>query len=162
MSWLPSKIGVQDTTQSLKEFDDTKPDKDEWETPQEVFGKLCQTYNINPYLDTCATYQNHKLPHYYTKEFNALFNQWPVDSWCNPPHSKTEQFVRKAFLEWKINNINIIMIIPTRCMSAKFWFDCIEGFAEYHPIERRIHFKQNGKDVGPAMQAYVCVLWRSK
>jgi len=54
------------------------------------------------------------------------------------------------------------MIIPTRCMSAKFWFDCIEGKAEYHPIEKRIHFKRNGRDIGPAMQAYVCIIYRAK
>ena len=146
----------------LKEFDETKDDKDEWGTPTGLLAKLCVKYKIYPTLDVCASDQNHKLDKYYTKEYNALLQTWPVDVWCNPPHSKTEAFVRKAYQEWQKNNINILMIIPTRCMSAGFWFECIEDKAEYHPIQNRIHFKKNGKDIGPAMQAYVCVIWRAK
>jgi len=149
-------------TQGLKQFDDLVNDNDSWETPDDLFMDLCQKYNIRPHLDVCASDLNHKLDRYYTKEYNALLQEWPVDCWVNPPHSKTEAFVRKAYNEHLLHNIDIIMIIPTRTMSARFWHECIEGKAEYHPIENRIHFKQNGKDVGPAMQAYVCVIWRAK
>jgi len=148
------------TQEGLKLIDDRKPDdNDDWETPNSLFSFLCKKYNIEPKLDVCASDLNHKVDKYFTKETDALKQEWPFHSWCNPPHSKTEAFVRKAYREHLLNHIDIIMIIPTRCMSARFWFDCIEGKAEYHPIQNRIHFKRNGRDIGPAMQAYVCVIW---
>ena len=153
---------TKEMNEGLRMFDDLVNDNDSWETPDNLFLGLCQKYNVRPHLDVCASDLNHKLDRYYTKEYNALLQEWPVDCWVNPPHSKTEAFVRKAYHEYLLHNIDIIMIIPTRCMSARFWHECIEGKAEYHPIPNRIHFKRNGKDIGPAMQAYVCIIWRAK
>lgn len=156
---------------SLKEFDDTVWDDDDlFETPWDVYKSLCGKYKVYPQLDVAADHYNKKCEQYIPDDRygGALNNeipehQWTDDSWCNPPHSKTGDFVKKAFEQWKKHDINIIMIIPTNTMSSHFWHKYIEGHAEYHAIEGRIRFLKNGKPAKyKSRNAYVCVIWRSR
>jgi len=139
---------------------------DEWETPRDLVHELANKYGVFPVLDAAANADNSKLSYWLD---NALNEEWftddmgLVDVWCNPPHSKNEQFVRKAFEQWKKHNINIMMILPTNTMSSIYWHDCIEGIAEIHPIKGRIRFLYNGKPAKDVSRnAYVCVIWRKK
>jgi len=152
----------------LKEFDDTISDEDEYETPQELYEKLCQKYQINPLLDAAANANNTKCQFFLG---DALHTQWTlgdkypeiVDVWCNPPHSRTEEFVKRADNQWQKYNINIIMIIPANTMSSNFWHECIEGITEYHAIKGRPTFLKNGKPTKfNSRNAYVCVIWRKR
>ena len=136
---------------------------DEWETPNDLIHELTKRHGVFSQLDVCATHDNTKCRSWYDSDMNGLTSQWIQDVWCNPPHSKTGLFVKKAYEQWKKYNVNIMMIIPTNTMSSNFWHNYIEGFAEYHPIKGRIRFLYNGrpaKDV--ARNAYVCVIWRKK
>jgi hypothetical protein len=99
--------------------------------------------------------------------FIALEEDWlgskrkKLDVWCNPPHSKTEDFVRKAFEQWKKHNINIMMIIPANSMCTNYAEECIVPHAEYHPINRRFcKFLINGKTKDHARNGYFVVIWR--
>ena len=57
--------------------------KDDWETPQDLFDKLNSFYGFT--LDACASPQNAKCKKYYTKEQNSLVQDWNHDRvWCNP------------------------------------------------------------------------------
>ena len=58
--------------------------KDDWETPQDLFDKLNAFYGFT--LDACASPENAKCKKYYTKEQNSRVQDWNNDTiWCNPP-----------------------------------------------------------------------------
>ena len=145
----------------LKSFDENVVEEDEYETPPELYKDLCKKYDISPELDVCADALNKKCDYYFDMTMDGLYNPWRHDVWCNPPHSITEKFVRRAKFQWKKYNINIMMIIPTNTMSSIFWHECIEDIAEYHAIKGRPRFLQNGKKAPHiSRNAYVCVIWR--
>ena len=94
---------------------------------------------------------------------DGLKFRWDQDFWCNPPHSMTKQFVKKAYEEHLTYNVNGMMIIPANTMSSKFWHIYIEDVAEVHAIKGRIRFLVDGKPSKFASRnAYVCVIWRKK
>lgn len=135
---------------------------DEYETPDELYHSLCEKYHIEPHYDVACNVDNVKCFAGLTHSLDDNIH-WTRDVWCNPPHSKNEEFVRKAYLEWIRNNINILMILPTNTMSSKYWHECIEGNAEYHPIKGRIRFLVDGKPSEHCSRnAYVCVIWRAR
>ena len=56
-----------------------------------------------------------------------------------------------------------MMILPTNTMSSKYFEECIEGSAEYHPIFGRIKFLIDGSvSKFPSRNAYICVVWRKR
>lgn len=146
---------------------------DEYETPDELYNKLCNDYDIIPHLDVATNQKNSKCEFglfYANESHNALNYEWhhpeldiSVNVWCNPPHSLNEKFVRKAFEQWQKHNINIMMLLPCNTQSSKYWHECIEGVAEYHPIKGRIRFLVGGKPSKHASRnAYCIVIWRKK
>ena len=141
---------------------------DDYKTPRDLYLHLCTEYNVEPKLDVCATSRNRQCVRYIGELADALAEDydWTSDSWCNPPHSKTGAFVKKAYEQWRKHNINIIMIIPANSISSNYWHEFIEGNAEYHPIHGRIQFLVPN-DVGVyitsdfmSRNAYMCVIFR--
>ena len=51
--------------------------KDYWETPQKLFDSLNEEFNFT--IDVAANETNHKLPRYFTKEIDALTQDWGGD-----------------------------------------------------------------------------------
>ncbi|MDU2110007.1 MAG: DNA N-6-adenine-methyltransferase [Peptoniphilus lacydonensis] len=49
-------------------------EKDDWETPQKLFDELNEKYQFD--IDVAASARNAKLPKYFTKEDNALIQEW--------------------------------------------------------------------------------------
>lgn len=143
---------------------------DEYETPQEVYDQLCYGYAIFPKLDVAASLANSKCENCIIMSEDALTNDWitplesdPVDVWCNPPHSMTEKFVRKAVQQWAKYNMNIMMIIPANSICTKYAKECIEPHAEYHPIFFRPKFLRDGKPSDdPSRNSYFVVIWRKR
>ncbi len=149
----------------LEEFDETKTDEDEYETPNNVYEYLVLKYNIKPELDVCATNLNRKCAAFYNKENDGLKNEWVFDVWCNPPHSKTEAFVKKAYSEWNKHNINILMIVPANAIGAHY-FDPIFAHGpeiQYYRYSGRIRFLQNGKPApSSSRNGYFAVIMRKQ
>jgi len=154
----------------LKPYDDTQePDEDSYETPPDLYARLCKNYRINPQLDAAARSYNRICLDYLD---DALHQEWlanghRVDVWCNPPHSLNEAFVRRADQQHRKHNINIMMIIPTNCQSAQFWHDLIEDEhhvkTENHPILKRPRFLKNHKPTGNGSRnAYRVIIWRKQ
>jgi len=139
---------------------------DEWETPEDLFRHLCSKYDLYPTLDVCATQENCKCLGYLIDAFCGSWKPNPsVDTvWCNPPHSKTEEFVRKAQKEWRVSNINILMIIPANSMCTNYSEECIRpSEAEWHPINRKwCKFLHEGKTMDMSRNGYFVVIWRKK
>lgn len=48
--------------------------KENWETPLELFEKLDQEFNFT--IDVCADSNNNKCKRYYSKEQNGLLKDW--------------------------------------------------------------------------------------
>ncbi len=140
---------------------------DGWETPDKLFKWLCARYGFYPILDVCATKNNKKCndwlgegrPDY---EGNGLVANWMWKNWCNPPHSNTEEWVKKACHEFLENNNETMMIIPANSMCTSYAEACIELHAEYHPIFERPKFLQDGKEKDVSRNSYFVVLWRRK
>ena len=134
---------------------------DEWETPKEFIEELCEKYNIYPRLDPCATSANRKCLLFFTEEENGLHQEWEHDVWCNPPHSITGDFVRKAYNEWLQNNINIMLLVPANTISTIWWHEYVEDITEYHAIKGRIRFLRDGKPSEfVSRNSYILIIYR--
>ncbi len=147
---------------SLEEFDN-KPvdDEDQYETPGELYESLCKKYKINPILDVAANKGNTKC-HIFLED--AMHVGWHGDSWCNPPHSKTEEFVKRASSQHLLNNINILMIVPANSICAHYFDPIFErGHASYHRISGRPQFLKDGVlSKNSSRNSYFAVVWRKR
>ena len=135
---------------------------DEWETPQNLFNHLCIKYDIIPELDVCSKNNNLVFPVCYDGiKIDGLIVDWLEDAWCNPPHSKNEEFVKKAHEQWKKHNINIMMILPANSLCTNYAEKLIHPYAEYHPINRKFcKFLHDGKKKDSSRNGYFVVIWR--
>jgi len=151
----------------------TKEQRDSFATPQELFEKCCKLWNLKPNLDVCATFDNSKCERFFDIKTNALdkncnwliFDNRKTIVWCNPPHSKTNKFVEKAFEQWKRFNTNIIMIIPLNTLSSNYAFEFIHGFAEIKFLKGRpsfIHPITNEISKHNAVNGYVTICYKEK
>jgi len=122
----------------------TKP-TDYWSTP-EYFYRLIRE-EFDPQIDVCANINNAKCVNFFTEGMNALDLDWikgaeglgvkPV-FWCNPPYSRIEPWVRKA---WEVSHQGgkTIMLLPAS--TDTIWFHAfILPYASWRPIKGRIHF----------------------
>jgi len=97
-------------------FTSNKPD---WETPQEFFDKLDEEFDFR--LDVCASEENRKCDKYYSKEQDALKQNWSNDElywkWMNPPYGREiGQWIKKANEER-----NVVALLPARTDTRWFW-----------------------------------------
>jgi site-specific DNA-methyltransferase (adenine-specific) len=95
---------------------------DEFGTPDYIFGPLDREFHF--VRDVAASDRNHKVSRYFTKEDNALEQDWgdPGDTvWCNPPYSRgnVEAFARKADAE-STRGVTTVMLVPARVEQP--WF----------------------------------------
>lgn len=68
----------------------------EWATPQNLFDELNQKYHFT--TDVCATRDNAKCKHYYTKDVDGLKQNWQGNCWCNPPYGREiKHWIKKAY-----------------------------------------------------------------
>lgn len=148
-------------------FTTVEEDEDNYETPKELYTRLCKLYSIQPQIDACADEQNHKCE-YWLKD--ALHQDWMIsfdfmatDVWCNPPGSLQLKFIERAELQYRKWNMNIIMIVPANCVSTEIWHKYIEDKREYHAVKGRPVFLKNGRKTKfPSRNSYVCIVWRKK
>jgi len=158
-------------TTQLKQYDNLpEPDEDSYETENKLIKRMEDNYDLRFSLDAAAKEYNAKYDHYLD---NALFQEWIVsigginDVWCNPPHSKTVKFIKRADDQHKKWNINICMIVPTNVQSTGVWHELIETentvITENHPLFKRPKFLKMGKKTKhTSRNAYRVIIWRRK
>lgn len=69
---------------------------EEWETPQRLFDDLNEEFHFN--WDLAATKSNAKCEYFYTKDDDALNQNWPTNigyCWLNPPYSNLEKILQE-------------------------------------------------------------------
>lgn len=125
--------------------DAARTPKDEQRTPPSLFRKLDDIYHFD--LDAAATKQNALCPLYYTKEIDALKQDWNkalggshVNVFCNPPYSdgNVEAFTRKGYYESLTGNATVVLLVSSDMSPA--WFDYCMFASEWIRIKGRVSF----------------------
>jgi site-specific DNA-methyltransferase (adenine-specific) len=139
--------------------------QDNFATPPDLLEQL----NIKPDLDVCASFYNSKAPDWFTIEQDALKRSWIGKKgsntvvWCNPPHSKNKDFVKKAYEEFLTLGVEIYMLIPLNTLSANYAFKYIHGIADIKFIKGRIKFLDpdtNEVSKFPSRNGYVLIHYK--
>lgn len=119
-------------------------EKDDWETPQELFDYYNFQYDFT--LDVAASAQNHKCKDYFTKEDDGLLKEWYGRVWCNPPYGREIGKWVKKCAEYRGLSV---MLIPART-DTKWFHEYIlnNPRVEISFIRGRLHFN-NSKNAAP-------------
>lgn len=124
----------------IKPLDKTS---DEFGTPQWMFDELHDEFNFT--IDCCASIENHKLPRFYTKEDNALIQNYSNERvFCNPPFSRgnVKDFFFLA-LRWTRQEEHPaklwVLLIPT--YTERDWYHDYRNQFECRKIKGRIQFE---------------------
>ena len=119
---------------------------EEWATPQALFDELNREFHFT--LDPCATPQNAKCAHFYTRKENGLVKSWRGETvFCNPPYGRgVNEWVKKAYDE-SLNGATVVMLIAARTDTAYF-HDFIYRKHEIRFIRGRLHFNES-KNAAP-------------
>ena len=109
----------------------------EWETPQAFFDLLNAQYHFE--TDVCATHENAKCKHYFTKEEDGLSKDWQGVCWMNPPYGREiGAWVKKAYFSFR-QGATVVCLLPARTDTA--WFhDYVKDKAEITFIRGRLKF----------------------
>jgi phage N-6-adenine-methyltransferase len=88
----------------------------EWPTPVGVFQTLNRRYHFT--LDACATPDNAKCERFFTKDQDALVQEWSGAVWMNPPYGPTiGRWLRKAY-ESSQHGATVVCLVPARTDTA--------------------------------------------
>ncbi len=66
----------------------------ERETPNWIYDQFDREFHFT--CDAAASAANHKHPHYFTEQQDALQQIWKGSIWLNPPWNRIEPFMRTA------------------------------------------------------------------
>ena len=126
--------------------------KDDYETPPELFNELNQEFNFT--VDLCASDANHKVAKYYTKENDGIKADLTGEVvFCNPPYGReTAKWVKKC----AESNCTSVLLLPART-DTKAFHEYIYGKAEIRFIKGRVKF---GGGSGPAPFPSMIVIFR--
>lgn len=122
----------------------------EWETPQKLFDLLNEKWHFD--LDVCATAENNKCEHFFSKEQDGLKQEWTGVCWMNPPYGRDiRKWVQKAY-ESSLKGAKVVCLLPARTDTG-WWHDfCMKGSIEF--IRGRLKFG-NSKSGAPFPSAIV-------
>jgi len=116
-------------------------ESNEWGTPRGLFDWLNTKHNFT--LDAAASWENFKCTMFYSREMDALKQDWLKDSnggsvFLNPPYGRLiGEFIKKAYEE-SIKGCNVVCLIPART-DTKFWHHyCQKGEVTF--IKGRLKF----------------------
>lgn len=125
---------IKQLERSVKELD-----RNEWSTPQWLFGYFNAQYHFT--LDPCATPENAKCERYFTKEQDGLIRSWGRGwAFVNCPYGKglLDPWVEKVFVEATLA-CGSLMLLPSR--TERNWFHrCLKQANEIIIIEGRVDF----------------------
>ena len=113
---------------------------DEWETPQRLFDLLDAEFNFT--LDVCATEENKKVKHFFSKEDNGLSQSWGENTcWMNPPYGRQiGKWVKKANDE-ATEGCKVVCLLPARTDTRWFHDQIYENSkAEIRFLKGRLKF----------------------
>lgn len=110
----------------------------EWATPQWLFDEFNHLYKFD--MDVCATKENTKCNSYFTKEDNALIQNWGTQTvWMNPPYGRgIKEWVKKAH-EAAQQGAIVVCLLPSRT-DTSWWHEYVMKACEVLYIRGRLKF----------------------
>lgn len=91
-------------------------------------------------IDAAASPSNALLPRYWTRETDALAQDWWGERvWCNPPYSNLRPWVEKAWRQWDSCHEAelVVMLLPNNRREQSWWQELVEP----HLRARRSDFR---------------------
>ena len=117
-----------------------------WKTPLALFKQLNNEYNFT--VDAAAEDDNALLDKYWTRETDALKQQWVGERvFCNPPWKKILPWIQKA-----LKSEFVAMLVPNRT-GSKFFLEAASK-AEIHFFRGRVQFQTPGEQVKQSSNPY--------
>ena len=118
---------------------------DNWSTPPDFFAKV--EAEFGPFdLDPCATTENAKSSHFYTKAEDGLIHRWFGKVWVNPPYGRgIGAWVQRAAGYCLAEDPDcpvrlVVMLLPART-DTRWWHDYVIPHAsETRFIRGRLKF----------------------
>ncbi len=101
--------------------------KDDVETPRELYAALHERFKFD--FDPCPLHST----------FDGLARHWGQTNWCNPPFSKTGEFVRKALEERDKHGAETLMLVTVHS-NADYWQNTILRHAHAIYLTGKITF----------------------
>jgi len=125
----------------------------EWETPQDFYERLNNTFQFN--LDPCAVPETTKCEKYFTKQADGLSKSWEGHRvFMNPPYGREiGQWIKKAYEEGEKPNTVVVCLVPSRT-DTKYWHDYCMKADEIYFIKGRLKFG-NSNNAAPFPSAVV-------
>ena len=141
----------------------------EWGTPQQFFDNMNKRFG--PFtLDAAASNLNHKCDEYFTKEHDALSQNWGVDDyykgivWCNPPYGHGGgKWVQKAVEEVQAGHVHRVIMLLRSTTDVKWFHDWAwDNCSEIIFVKGRMCFDKGDGETKPAVfPSIVLVIDRS-
>ena len=137
---------------------------DKWNTPESVYRKLDEEFHFD--FDPCpANYCPETLfskPAANETARNGLLVDWGMRTFCNPPYSEIERWIKKGYHEYRKGK-TVVFLIPSRT-DTSYWHDYIMQATEIRFIRGRLKFGK-AKNSAPFPSAIVIfkqpVLWEA-
>lgn len=105
---------------------------DDRRTPRALFDPLNVVHRFT--LDAAASDANALCQKYYTRHTDGLLRSWSGERvWCNPPFSRLEPWVAKAWSEMRDDCHLVVMLLPANRCEQGFWQTWIEPFRDGPP-----------------------------
>jgi phage N-6-adenine-methyltransferase len=124
------------------------------------FAPLHRRFNFT--IDAAASVANAKLPRFWTRDDDALTQNWRGERvWCNPPYSDIRPWVQKAWDEWQRPDLyacpaSVVMLLPANRTEQRWWQDLVEPAMrqqrrDFHVefLPGRMRFDRPGAIIGP-------------
>ncbi len=130
---------------------------DERETPIHLFNHLAKAVGGFG-LDAAASVLNAKCLRFYTREHDGLQQYWaglgPV--WCNPPYSRIEPWVAKAWIEHQKTGTSSVLLLPAST-GTRWWHRYVWNSLDTWRatsvvfLQDRLEYERGGKSQGRAV-----------
>ncbi|MGH7634415.1 MAG: DNA N-6-adenine-methyltransferase [Gemmatimonadaceae bacterium] len=102
---------------------------DDRRTPLTLFGPLNERHQFT--LDAAASAANALCPKFYDRDTDGLLWPWKGERvWCNPPFSRLEPWIAKAWREMREGCEVVVMLLPANRCEQRFWQTQIEPFRD--------------------------------
>jgi phage N-6-adenine-methyltransferase len=152
-----------------------RDEDDDRRTPSDLWARLHREYRFT--IDVAASADNALLPRFYTSDDDGLLRSWAGERvWCNPPFSRLEPWVAKAWQAMRAGCELVVMLMPGIRCEQRFWQEYIEPFRDADPhdgirlrsrfLPGRLRFRGPGGSIpgqGSDRPLFGCVLltWES-
>jgi phage N-6-adenine-methyltransferase len=102
---------------------------DDRRTPRSLFDPLNARHHFT--VDVAASAANRLCERYYDRNTDGLLRSWKGERvWCNPPFSRLEPWVAKAWQEMRGGCELVVMLLPANRCEQRFWQEWIEPFRD--------------------------------